>query len=330
MLVSYAVRMEHCERVQVITAAKHICIANCRECVFFLGVNQRPLIVGDNHKLQAVRMEHCERVQVITAAKHICIANCRECVFFLGVNQRPLIVGDNHKLQAVRMEHCERVQVITAAKHICIANCRECVFFLGVNQRPLIVGDNHKLQVAPFNTYYSQLEEHIAQVGVDLTVNKWDEPLVLGMVDPHDSISHPAGVSDVQAESATCLDPDQFTIFLIPKCLGAESPQPTKYIPFRLPEIYSESQKRKHSVLSDIQQALRDVQLDANRKRDLAMALHVHFKDWLYGEVGILEFRMHSATVNTTFPVNTIVHYSAICIGQLGSALGILLSNLIP
>jgi hypothetical protein len=36
----------------VITAAKRISIANCRECVFFLGVNQRPLIVGDNHKLQ--------------------------------------------------------------------------------------------------------------------------------------------------------------------------------------------------------------------------------------------------------------------------------------
>lgn len=47
-----AVRVEHCERVHVITAARRVCIANCRECVFFLGVNQRPLIVGDNHKLQ--------------------------------------------------------------------------------------------------------------------------------------------------------------------------------------------------------------------------------------------------------------------------------------
>ena len=47
-----AIRVEHCERVHVITAAKRICIANCRECAFFLGVNQQPLIVGDNHKLQ--------------------------------------------------------------------------------------------------------------------------------------------------------------------------------------------------------------------------------------------------------------------------------------
>jgi len=46
------VRVEHCERVHVIVASKRICIANCRECVFFLGVNQQPLMVGDNHKLQ--------------------------------------------------------------------------------------------------------------------------------------------------------------------------------------------------------------------------------------------------------------------------------------
>lgn len=52
IIVIQAVRVEHCERVHVITAANRICIANCRECVFFLGVNQRPLVVGDNHKLQ--------------------------------------------------------------------------------------------------------------------------------------------------------------------------------------------------------------------------------------------------------------------------------------
>lgn len=55
----------------------------------------------------------------------------------------------------------------------------------------------------------------MAEVGVKPTVNRWDEPLALGVVDPHDSLSHPAGVSDVQAESATRLDPDQFTNFLV-------------------------------------------------------------------------------------------------------------------
>lgn len=52
-------------------------------------------------------------------------------------------------------------------------------------------------------------------VGIDPTINQWNEPLTLGVVDPHDSLSHPAGVSDVQAETAALLDPDQFTNFLV-------------------------------------------------------------------------------------------------------------------
>lgn len=53
------------------------------------------------------------------------------------------------------------------------------------------------------------------QVGVDAKINRWDESVALGVVDPHDSISHHAGVADVQAESATRLDPDQFTDFVV-------------------------------------------------------------------------------------------------------------------
>lgn len=59
----------------------------------------------------------------------------------------------------------------------------------------------------------------MTEVGIDPTVNRWEEPVALGVVDPHDSLSHPAGVSDVQAESATRLDTDQFTNFLVCWCL---------------------------------------------------------------------------------------------------------------
>lgn len=70
-------------------------------------------------------------------------------------------------------------------------------------------------QVAPYNTFYSLLEEHLKQVGIDPTINRWDAPVALGVIDPHDSLSHPAGVSEVQTESASPVDPDQFTNFLV-------------------------------------------------------------------------------------------------------------------
>jgi hypothetical protein len=39
----------------------------------------------------------------------------------------------------------------------------------------------------------------------------------------------------------------------------------------------------QRSALEDIQKMIRELQLDENRKRELATALHVQFKDWLYG-----------------------------------------------
>ncbi|XP_071716404.1 uncharacterized protein [Rutidosis leptorrhynchoides] len=172
------------------------------------------------------------------------VINCHESVIYLlapmkyvtiyGCSDATIVLGPVGK--AVRIEHCERVHVISVAKRICIANCRECVFFLGVNQQPLIVGDNHKLQVAPYNTFYPQLEEHMKEVGIEASPNRWDEPIALGLVDPHDSISHPAGVSDCQTESATHLEPDQFTNLLIPNWFEGDESGSTKDNPFPLPD----------------------------------------------------------------------------------------------
>ncbi|XP_027068060.1 uncharacterized protein [Coffea arabica] len=223
------------------------------------------------------------------------VINCHESVIYIlaplryatvyGCSDATIVLGAVGK--AVRVEHCERVHVIAAAKRICIANCRECVFFLGVNQQPLIVGDNHKLQVAPYNTYYSQLEEHMNQVGVVPTVNRWDQPLALGVVDPHDSLSHPAGVSEVQAESAICLDPDQFTNFMIPNWFGGEAVGSTKDNPFPLPDAYMVSQQRNHKNLGEIKHILKETQLEESRKRELSSTLHACFKDWLYASGNI-------------------------------------------
>ncbi|XP_020211461.1 TBCC domain-containing protein 1 isoform X1 [Cajanus cajan] len=229
-------------------------------------------------KGSSVKVLNCHEsaIYILAPLRYATVYGCSDATIVLGA------VG-----KAVRVEHCERVHVIVAAKRICIANCRECVFFLGVNQQPLIVGDNHKLQVAPYNTFYSQLEEHMNEVGILPTVNRWDEPLALGMVDPHDSLSHPAGVSDAQAESATHVDPDQFTNFVIPNWFGGESTGATKGNPFTLPDVYMASHLKNQKNLGEIKQLLREAPLEESRKRELSSALHVYFRDWLYASGNI-------------------------------------------
>ncbi|BAT85320.1 uncharacterized protein HKW66_Vig0049450 [Vigna angularis] len=253
--------------------------ASTRGASFIEGISKSsymkhaPDIKGSNVKVLNC---HESAIYILAPLRYATVYGCSDATIVLGA------VG-----KAVRVEHCERVHVIVAAKHICIANCRECVFFLGVNQQPLIVGDNHKLQVAPYNTFYSQLEEHMDEVGIVPTVNRWDEPLALGMVDPHDSLSHPAGVSDVQAESAMRVDPDQFTYFVIPNWFGGESTGATKGNPFTLPDAYMASQNKNQKNLEEIRQLLREAPLEESRKRELSSALHVYFRDWLYASGNI-------------------------------------------
>nr|CAB3449208.1 unnamed protein product [Digitaria exilis] len=164
--------------------------------------------------------------------------------------------------------HDSVIYILAPVKYATVYGCSDATVVLGA------VG-----KVAPFNTCYPLLRDHLMQVGVDPSVNKWDQPFVLGVVDPHDSLSHPAGVSDVKAESATCLDPDLFTNFLIPNWFGDERQETTKCNPFPLPETYGAFQRKKHSALEDIQKTIRELQIDENRKRELATALHAQFKD---------------------------------------------------
>ncbi len=51
--VGRVVRMERCERVQLITAAARLIVSSCHDCILYLGVNHAPLLIGDNRFIQA-------------------------------------------------------------------------------------------------------------------------------------------------------------------------------------------------------------------------------------------------------------------------------------
>ena len=53
--VGRVVRIERCERVQLITAAARVIVSSCHDCIFYLGVNRAPLLTGDNRFIQVRR-----------------------------------------------------------------------------------------------------------------------------------------------------------------------------------------------------------------------------------------------------------------------------------
>lgn len=248
---------------------------------FVDGVMKASVLKRENDiKGESVKVSHCHDsvVYILAPLKYVSVFGCSDSIIVLGA------VG-----KAVRVEHCERIQLIVPTARITIANCRECVFYLGVNQRPLFTGDNHHLQVAPYNTFYPKLEAHLAQVGVDATVNRWDRILTLGAVDPHDAFLHPAGASDVQAEGATQLPPEKFVTFSVPRWSEADSEQQllTRANPFLLPKPYLLAQQHRCKAAENLKQTLKNTPLEEGKKRELLTAIHGHFRDWLFASGNI-------------------------------------------
>lgn len=50
--VGQFLRIERCERLQLIVATKRITISTCHDCTFFLGVNRPPCLIGDSRFIQ--------------------------------------------------------------------------------------------------------------------------------------------------------------------------------------------------------------------------------------------------------------------------------------
>lgn len=254
----------------------------CQEGLTFVDGLTKVSVVKNESEIngESIKVSNCHdsAVYILAPMKFASVYGCSDSIIVLGAVEK-----------VVRIEHCERVQLIVCSVRLRITNCRECLFNLAVNQRPLILGENHNLQVAPYNTFYSRLEAHLARVGIDLSINKWDKFITFGAVDPHDSLPHAMGVADSRAEGASLLSPDRFTNFVVPKFNDLESHQrpSTKANPFMLPKAYLVAQQQRNKALDVLRNTLRSAQIDDSKRQDLSQAIHVHFREWLYASGSI-------------------------------------------
>jgi len=72
--VGRMLRVERCERLQLIAGCVRICISSCHDCVFYLGVNRPPLMLGDNRFVQVTHLACFD-----TAGVHDCATWHADC-----------------------------------------------------------------------------------------------------------------------------------------------------------------------------------------------------------------------------------------------------------
>jgi len=246
----------------------------------------------DDDAVPCARVVDCTDsiVYLLEPYDYVTIAGCTDCVIVVGAVSR-----------SMRVEGCERVKLICATKRVVVRSCFECTFHLGVLNQPMFVGDNRKCVLAPYNTFYEHLDEHLTRAKLaPEACNAWDRPVVLGADLPiQDGSSSPSTPDVVRISSGVSLmSPDAFTMFIIPfrEHSDGESPMdqdggafpstpsvstPTQANPFETPANYVTALEAKMELICEVRARVRDAPLSETKRSELKAAIQSHFKAWL-------------------------------------------------
>jgi TBCC domain-containing protein 1 len=164
---------------------------------------------------------------------------------------------------------------IAATKRLQVRSCHEGTFYLGITRPPIFIGDNRRNRVAPYNTFYEQLERHLQVAGLSPQCAAWDQPVVIGA---------PAGAGAGAGSAVEVLPAEKFSPFIVP--FRGATPLPgtspvTQANPFAVPPAYVHALDHKVRSVASLRAALRDAGLDEGSKRDLQATIQAYFKEWL-------------------------------------------------
>ena len=98
-------------------------------------------------------------------------------VTILGVSNSTVILGPVSG--CVTVVGCSKVNIVVPARGITLQNVSESRVYCCVNTQPLVYNGVDKVELAPYNTFYPALEQHLAEQAVNPLNNLWNSPVSL-------------------------------------------------------------------------------------------------------------------------------------------------------
>jgi hypothetical protein len=158
----------------------------------------------------------------------------------------------------VHVESCEHIEVITATRSIIVNNCSTSKLYLHTNSQPIIFDNNSDIQIAPYNTAYKDLAQHMNEAGVYDRLNLYNLPLQLGSV-----------------KSFFLLPPERFSYHNISferKCVSA----------CPLPESYASCLDKRMKGMALLMNKVRKLaKEDPEASKELKKSMNECFRKWL-------------------------------------------------
>lgn len=287
--VGRALRLERCERVQVVAATASAAVNTCHDCILYLGTNRPPVLLGDNRFVQLA--PHNAGYECLP--EHMALA---------GVQPHP-----NAWASPVAL-HKEHPQP-KASSHLLSTPPPSPM------QASQLTGMGGTPQTGGSSAAVDSLDATAAAGG-----RLPEDAAAHSLTPAASSPSGPGGASAAPPPPVTLLPPAKLMPFLVPFrgatgafCGGATKTNPSLPAsamedsvsgfllvgdsaassfapnPFPLPAEYAEAWEQKMAGVAAVRAAYRSAQLDEAGKREFLAGIQVHFKEWLHNSGGMRE-----------------------------------------
>mmetsp|Transcript_14490 Transcript_14490/g.27359 ORF Transcript_14490/g.27359 Transcript_14490/m.27359 type:complete len:582 (-) Transcript_14490:96-1841(-) len=130
------------------------------ECVIVEGAE---LAGGD------LVIENCKKtsVYILGIARFVLVSGCEDCTINLGVCRK-----------MVTFRSCTGLTVTAASRRTHLSSMSNSTFYLFCWNRPVFIGSNYDIKLAPYNTYYPNLDRDLKAANLDpLVPNRWSSAI---------------------------------------------------------------------------------------------------------------------------------------------------------
>ncbi|XP_076804702.1 TBCC domain-containing protein 1-like [Clavelina lepadiformis] len=247
-----------------------------------------------------VKLHRCQRscFYLLSPLKCATIEKCNRMTIVLG----PVST-------CIKLVNCQDILLIAPCQSITVANCTGITLHIATPTQPIILSDGMStddveasIVLAPYNTFYSNLEIHLAQVGLPISpqIDQWKNPICISnvhnlshnhsrlsdVVQPRSPRYSAVGDAPLAAEKGKfyrIMTPAEFYMFSIPFQISETmiNGVTTSEIPGGLPEEYSQAVKAKQRATERWKKAVKESQMTKEERNSFQQLVEEKFKQWL-------------------------------------------------
>ncbi|XP_014663452.1 PREDICTED: TBCC domain-containing protein 1-like [Priapulus caudatus] len=184
----------------------------------------------------------------------VSVQKCRSSTIVLGAVET-----------AVQVTGCKHLKLVAACRQLIISSSSAAVVHVLTPSHPLILQGCADITLAPYHTFYPQLDDHLRTVGLSSQPSCWDAPLSID--------------KDYKEDSSAwkLMDPKHFYLFNIP----FEMDGTTKSIPEVLPTAYREAVQQREQHISNWQTSVKEAGLTKQQRKQFQALVEAKFQEWL-------------------------------------------------